>query len=344
MLGGSDALTPAEGRDRRGQWGRALRTRHVNVSCHPQRDAVQTDVIIFPNSGLAGRAWHENLGPRLDTPVDLGHGVELRKLPVYLAEQIIVACKPQGYYPRPARAPVRNWGQLYTFVRENPPVEPPLQWDADRRLQECIAISRLVRPTSIGFEYAATLRYTPAGELASIFPGPVGGFGAQSWIVPTGYGDLLDEDDIGALRDLWSRADLSSLPDRLKRALWYHEYAARTNHIAVRWVLLTTGVEALINTKSDDATRQFIVRFSALARNFGRIAMSHTRAERIYDLRSKIAHGEGLPEFTDPRRQLYSELEMVLRLTLRASLNDPAAQQLFSSSDEVERQLPLDTC
>jgi hypothetical protein len=72
--------------------------------------------------------------------------------------------------------------------------------------------------------------------------------------------------------------------------------------------------------------------------------MSHTRAERIYDLRSKIAHGEGLPEFTDPRRQLYSELEMVLRLTLRASLNDPATQQLFSSSDEVERQLPLDTC
>ena len=83
---------------------------------------MQTDVIIFPNSGLAGRAWHENLRPRLDTPVDLGHGVELRKLPVDLAEQIIVACKPQGYYPRPARAPVRNWGQLYTFVRENPPL------------------------------------------------------------------------------------------------------------------------------------------------------------------------------------------------------------------------------
>jgi hypothetical protein len=35
---------------------------------------------------------------------------------------------------------------------------------------------------------------------------------------------------------------------------------------------------------------------------------------------------------------------MVLRLTLKASLNDPALQQLFSAPDEVERQLPLDTC
>jgi hypothetical protein len=159
--------------------------------------------------------------------------------------------------------------------------------------------------------------------------------------VPTNHGDWLDEDDIAALRDLWSRADLSSLPDRLKRALWYHEYAARTNHIAVRWVLLTIGVEALINTRQDDVTRQFIVRFSALARKFCGIDISHTRAEKIYDLRSKIAHGEGLPGLTDPRRQLYSELEAVLRLTLKAGLSDPAAQQLLSSPDEVEQQLPL---
>jgi hypothetical protein len=198
-----------------------------------------------------------------------------------------------------------------------------------------------VRPTSIGFEFSATLRYALGGDLASIIPGPVGGFGAHSWIVPTDHGDWLDDDDIAALCGLWSRADVPSLPDRVGRALWYHEYAARTNHIAVRWVLLTTGVEALINTGKDDATRQFIVRFSALANMFGGIEMSHTRAERIYDLRSKIAHGEGLPTLTDPRRQLYSELEMVLRLTLRAGVGDQAVQLLFSSPDEVERQLPL---
>ena len=341
MLGGSDGLTPAEGRGRRGQWGRALRTPHLNVSCQPQRGPVQTDVILFPNSGLAGKPWYEILGTRLNLPIDLGRDVRLERLVNDLAERIMDACEPPGCYLRPARPPPRQWSQLYAFVRENLPTEPPLGWDADRRLQECIAISRLVRPTSIGFEYSATLRYTLAGELASIIPGPVGGFGAQSWIVPTDHGDWLNEEDVAALRKLWSQPDLSSLPDRLKRALWYHEYAARTNHIAVRWVLLTTGVEALINTGKDDATRQFIVRFSALAKMFGGFEMSHTRAEKIYDLRSKIAHGEGLPTLTDPRRQLYSELEMVLRLTLRAGVGDQAVQLLFSSPDEVKQQLPL---
>ncbi len=298
---------------------------------------MQMDVILFPNSGLAGRPFDEILGTRFNLPVSLGRDVRLERLQADLAEQIMDACEPRGHNFEPRR----QYGQLYSFVRENPPPEPPNKWDSDHRLQECVAMSRLVRPTSIGFEYSATLSYTPAGELASIIPGPVGGFGAQSWIVPTDHGDWLDEEDVAALRELWSQANLSSLPDRLRRALWYHEYAARTSQVAIRWVLLTTGIEALINTGDDRPSRQFVVRFCALAHCFGGIEVSRSTASLIYGRRSNLAHGEDFTILTENDRPLYSLLETVLRVTVGASLNDQAVQQLFSSSDEVKRQWPL---
>lgn len=288
------------------------------------------DIILVPN-------YQANVIANLpQLPVDLGRDVRLEKLPRDLAKKVMEACEPRGYNLRP----VRQYGQLYTFVRQNPPDNPPLQWDSDSRLQECVAISRLIRPTSIGFECSARLRYTPGGELESIIPGPVGGFGAQAWIAQTGR-DWLDANDVAALSKLWRETDLYSMPDRLFRALWYHEYAARTYQAAIRWVLVTTGIEALINTGAERASKQFVTRFCALAHGFAEKAISHTKASRAYELRSRIAHGTGLNDLIQDHRELYSVLEEVLRATIRAGISCRDVQQLFASDQAVEQEWPL---
>ena len=205
---------------------------------------------------------------------------------------VMDACEPPGYNAPPAQ----GHDHLYTFVRQDPPAGSTL-CDPDGRLQECIAISRLIRPTSIGFKYAAQLRHTPDGELKSIIPGPVDGFGAYAWIVQTDR-DWLDQTDVTALGEFWRQVDLSSLPARLWRALWYHEYATRTELVEIRCVLVVTGIEALINTGKNQVSKQFQVRFPKLAKRFANLQVSSQDANQAYALRSEIAHGTKLGGLT----------------------------------------------
>ncbi len=293
------------------------------------------DVLIFPNIVLAEVPVHEPVNlPEL--PVDLGHDVRLEQLQGDLANRVMDACEPRGYNYQL----ILPYSDLYTFVRLNPPNEPINEWDSDGRLQECVAISRLVRPTSISFEYSARVRFSSKGELESICPGPVGSFGGITWVVKTNHRDWLDADDVTALGDLWRQTDLSNLPERLSRAFWYYEYSARIPHVAVRWVSLTTGVEALINTRADRPTRQFVVRFSALAEKFAGIKCSHTTADEIYALRSKISHGSGPNDLGD-NLPLYSLLEIVLRMAIKEGISRQDVQHLFSSAEAVEKEWPI---
>lgn len=117
------------------------------------------DIILVPN-------YQANVTPNLPQfPVDLGRGVRLEKLPKDLAQKVMDACEPPGYNAPPAQ----GHGHLYVFIRQDPPAGSTL-WDPDGRLQECIAISRLIRPTSIGLKYSGQLRRTPEGELEQEWP------------------------------------------------------------------------------------------------------------------------------------------------------------------------------
>ena len=103
------------------------------------------DIILVPNVDAVAA------GNLPQFPVDLGRNVSLEKLPKDLAKKVMDACEPRGRNFQP----VRLFGHLYAFVRKDPPAEPLYDWDSDNVLQKCVAISRLVRPTSIGFEYSA---------------------------------------------------------------------------------------------------------------------------------------------------------------------------------------------
>lgn len=295
----------------------------------------QEDIVLVTNACFAGLP-HDRIPPPhfVSLPLDLGRDVYLDKLPDRLAERVMSACEPAGENFRP----VRQFGQLYTFIRRNPPADA---WDCDMRLQQFVAISRLVKPTSVGFEYSARLEFDNRDEVLSIAPGAVTGFGAQAWIVSESQDDWFEQSEIVSLKRLWGQTTFPLVPERIGSAFWYHEYAARTMFAAVRWVLVCTGVESLINTRADRVSRQFATRMPELARRFCGREISRSKASRMYELRCKVAHGAVLGALDPASRDLYSELETTLRTTLLGALSDPKVAELFASEDGIDQEWPL---
>ena len=80
------------------------------------------DVVIHTTEGLfqdPARLVYSELAPRdrFDLSADLWVG----RLERRTAEDVLDSCKPPG---RMVKKPVRQFGQLYTFVRERAPLEP----------------------------------------------------------------------------------------------------------------------------------------------------------------------------------------------------------------------------
>ncbi len=88
--------------------------------------------------------------------VELGGGIVIEELDQDLAELVMNACTPRGHY----FAPVRQFGQRYSFVKEvslEEWEERHFTWDTDRTLDDALTLSRLVRDNGYSTEYAARL-------------------------------------------------------------------------------------------------------------------------------------------------------------------------------------------
>ena len=185
---------------------------------------------------------------RIREPFTITADVDVIPCSLELFHAITSACDPPGVNRKNGadlRAP------LYLFVRTNPPRSPHWEWDTDEKLQLCVALSRVVRPTSLGFEYAARL----VGDFRSgefeLIPGPVRGFGARAWISEPGR-DWLSPSDLTRFREVASTFLDDPLPQwsRLWQAFWFFEYTARTERPHIRWLFVTTAVESLLCTDS----------------------------------------------------------------------------------------------
>jgi len=115
----------------------------------------------------------------------------------------------------------------------------------------------------------------------------------------------------------------------------------RTYYLDMRWNLVVSGLEALVNVDRNDVRRQFVRRVGKLATEFG-FALSEAELHDAYTLRSKLAHAQGflfdlhavLPP--DKHRPLYDKLESLLRATLKKCFIDETFGQHFANDAAVK--------
>lgn len=292
-----------------------------------------TDVVFVP---LAGSISRRDVA-FLQRPFKLAPDIEVLPPDWDLARTVFAACDPPGKYHR-ALVDLRS--PLYAIVRYNSPNRGSSNWDPDQRLQLCVGLSRLVRPTSIALGHTVRI----VGELSSrrhkVIPGPIHGFGSQAWTSKPDR-DWLDEADFVQLRALL-KANANrpfAKRSRLQRALWYFEYTARSHFVDVRWPLMATIAETLLST-SDDATRNFVKRVPQVAERLG-LRISKRDASEMWRTRSKIIHGAAARALSARDLALYALLEDLIRVMLRTALLDRKFRKVFSADESINEAFPI---
>lgn len=257
-------------------------------------------------------------------------------LPNNLSEKVFKACKPAGYN----FDPVLLFGELYSFIREKPPGNDVLKWDEDKRLQFCVALSRIVHPTSISFKYSARIFTDSNGDLQRIVPAKVTGSGSAAYVIDKSL-DYLTEEDGEKLKELLDAYEKEPLKDPIARAMWYNEYASRINEIDLRWTLVSIGLEVLIHTDKDKSTRQFVKRIPKLSKKVGAGNTSESEAKKMYESRCSLSHGQGLEGLNPQKKKLYKKMEDILRLTISKSILDKSFRIFISDYQKIRKHWPI---
>jgi hypothetical protein len=296
---------------------------------------VRWDVVVFRTRDTYTRTIGEfQRDPPISERIDLGDDLFVERLDHAVSDRINQACSAGGIRTISA--------QRYSFVRTFPLGIDPQRFDEDRRLLTVLALSRLIRPTSIGFEESAQVigPMDDAPRLV-VVPGPISGPASAAYIADRSRADWLSADDGEALSRLLA-AYYADLPQgRVQRGLWHHENAARALDMAARWTSVVTGLEALFSVGSRWATQQFKQRCVRVAEELG-IGLTLQQAGTAYSLRSRLAHGS-MTSVAPDTLELYVSIERILRETIRLSLEEVVWRQRFATDDAVREAWPIET-
>jgi hypothetical protein len=299
------------------------------------------DVVIHTNAGIFGKEGEMKKFPPVQRRIDLSEQIWLGRLEGEVAKTIMDTCEPRVFG---IPLPVRQFAQLYSFVRELSAPDDIYRWDHDNELTAVVGLSRLIHPTFVGFEYAARVGYEADG-VKQIFPAPIIGISKQAFLSPSRERDWLTDAEASVLRELVPNLR-RELPNRIHNALWHHEYASRTYYLDYRWTLVCTGLEALVHTDRNRNTAQFTMRVPRLASELG-ISISEPEAVEAYDLRSRLAHGVSfLSTGTTPipstsQLQLYDRLEDTLRTAVLRGMRDKGFGDLFRDDAQIRKRWPI---
>jgi hypothetical protein len=270
----------------------------------------------------------------------LSDAIWIERLDQTLASNIQKACEPPNFnigntaYDR----------HLYAFVRQVPDVEKS-NHEGIEDLFGAIALSRLIHPTSIGDRYCAKVFHFGLQESA-IQSVQYRGMSPDVFL-SAGHRDWLSVAEAEQLRSLmpWLSRD-KRMHHRVHRAYWSHEYAMRSYYLDMRWILVVSGLEALISVGEKDLARQFRDRVGQLAAEF-QIDLQDDDLRSAYKLRSKLVHAESFLHGLDavlPQSEhgaLYGTLESVLRNTLRRCLLEETFGDFFSDDAAIGKRWPL---
>jgi hypothetical protein len=306
------------------------------------------DVLLVATTGYASaprQAQEDPAQSPVDERVDLHPALNLyadRNTPDF-SKLVMDACDPGATRHR-------LWGSTWGFYRDDPPqaCDGGLKWDFDRALYSAVALSRLLHPNTINTEYAARIEEYD-GQETSIIAGPVRGYSAQAFAHRSSGRVWLSKGDAQELSVLfqryWDEKDL--LPEKVRRALWNHDYAMYVYDANIRFMVVATALEGLVHTDRHWSTRQFR-RISRLARDVG-LHFTEPEADDAYDMRSTVAHGSffGAPAVVPDRysphqiEALLIRLEELLRVALRRAVENTTFRVIFSTDDTVRAHWPL---
>jgi hypothetical protein len=206
------------------------------------------DVVLHKNLGIFVANAQQLLAgfPPLTDRVQTVPGLWLERLDPSLATAVMDTCEPKTLG---LPAPVRQFAHLYAYVRELHPQASISGWDEDHRLTRLVAISRLVHPTYVGFRYAA--RVSQDGDSLNIVPAEIHGLAVDTFLSPSHQRDWLTKQEAELAVEIDAKSEPRtnpSFPRRVSRALWYYDYAQKTNYADLRWTMIATALEALIHT------------------------------------------------------------------------------------------------
>jgi hypothetical protein len=231
----------------------------------------------------------------------LAPGLEVRCLGGAVAQEVLDATDQAGKWPH--GRPVRQFGELYTFVRPRPDVSPhstlPLDGDPEQRLTRCIALSRIVRCNYFAMAHSARIVLEDDGSVSQALP--LFGPGPFSRVYPpTAYErGWLDEDELVTLGNIIRAVEAhgwENHPIRLRRALRWHELAFLTPVCEPRTVMMANGWECLTTIEERDVRWQFVRRLLALCKVAGHDAMDEGAAQDAFSLRCALVHGKAVPD------------------------------------------------
>jgi len=223
-------------------------------------------------------------------------------------DEIVDCCLPSWRWNGQKNVqPTRQFGVHCGLINEQPARPADFNWDPDYRLTEFVAISRIVHPSAVSFEYCARLRLNANGQWDII---PTGG-------LPNAY--VRDKCRTFLLIEEWRRtAELvakwrwrkqNSPNHRLTNALFWREKSAQEYYMHVRWPTLVTAIESLVKLwdqtgttaiqpskkqPSYGSTENFVRGVRFLAKEVG-IAYTKEEARLAYEIRGSHAHGREWP-------------------------------------------------
>lgn len=322
------------------------------------------DVLLVPTTYVEGDYPDEE--PAGDEPIQLADDLFLERISHENAELILNACTQRGHY----FFAVRQFGQRYSLVRRRDPAvleERHYGWDDGHIIFYATMLSRLVHDNGHSLEFAGRVVDHEDG-FQQVVPVDAPGF-VMTYRLRKGR-DWLTAPEWEEVRQLL--ADYlpvrDSLPWKVSHALNLSEDAMRMPLLERALLLISTGLEGLIQSDSNRVAKQFRERLPLLAAEVGVDAVDEDFARRLYEARSEAAHGapvsifqvrptrkEGsdkeepeqphveteAPEAEEERVAPLGVAQDLLRVTLRRAIQDAQFREIFESYDTVRARWPV---
>ena len=271
--------------------------------------------------------------------LDLDGAVAFERIADELSDGVFDACGFRGFG---YGTPVRQFGQLVSLVRRNPPEPQHFRWDEDGRIGRVLRVSRLVHPFPVGLRYSARIWFSADGTVQSVVPGPgADGRYAMGFCVK-GQRWYLTENDVLRVKRTLAMYDEGALPERVRRALYRFDLACYEYHLDLGWLALSTALEALIHTDPHRSTKQFSLRAAALAAEIGLTQWTEDRLRDMYHhYRCAVAHGQDIRKAEPDKAADYVEFEELVRQILLRCVEDKTFCQHFQSDSTVRAKWPV---